>query len=217
MRYDSVIFDFDGTVADTGEGVFHAIRYAIEKQGLPQPPDSEMRRFIGPPLKESFGEFFPWIDAECIDRLIELYREDYSAGGIYRFKLYDGMEKLLTDLKNAGIKTAIASSKPDFFIKQILDKCGLDKYFDVPVGAANEDVHADKAEIVAEAKKRLAALGCENPLMVGDRKFDINGAKAENVPVAAVLFGYGSREEFEQYNADYIVASCEELWQIVKG
>ena len=215
--FDSVIFDFDGTVADTGVGVFQSIRYAIDKEGLPQPPDSEMRKFVGPPFKSSFPEFFPWIDDACVDRLIAWYRETYSVDGIYKFTLYDGMEELLQFLKDNGIKTGIASSKPEHFINQILDKCGLRKYFDVPVGAASENVHPDKAEIVNAAKTRLAELGCTKPLMVGDRKFDIAGAKSENVPCAAVLFGYGSREEFEEYGADYIVADCEELRKIIVG
>ena len=215
--FDSVIFDFDGTVADTGVGVFESIRYAIDKEGLPQPPDSEMRKFVGPPFKQSFPEIFPWIDEACVDRLIEWYREVYSVDGIYKFTLYDGMEELLRFLKENGIKTGIASSKPEIFINQILDKCDLRKYFDVPVGASGENVHPDKAEIVNAAKVRLAEMGCTKPLMVGDRKFDIAGAKAENVPCAAVLYGYGSREEFEKYGADYIVADCDELKQIIMG
>lgn len=213
--YDSVIFDFDGTVADTGEGVFECIRYAIEKEGLPQPPDSYMNKFVGPPFKMSFPECFPGIDDECVDRLIAWYRELYSVSGIYKFRLYDGMEELLIALKENGIRTGIASSKPEMFINQILDKCDLRKYFDVPIGAKSENAHPDKAEIVAEAKERLARLGCSRPLMVGDRKFDIAGAKAEGVPCAAVLFGYGSREELEEYQADYIAANCEELKKII--
>ena len=215
--FDSVIFDFDGTVADTCEGVFECIRYAIDKEGLPQPPDSYMRKFVGPPFKMSFPECFPGIDDACVDRLIAFYREKYAVSGIYKFRLYDGMEELLGFLKENGIKAGIASSKPEIFINQLLDKCGLRKYFDVPVGAKSEDAHPDKAEIVAEAKERLAKLGCTKPLMVGDRKFDILGAKAENVPCAAVLFGYGSREEFEEFGADYIVADCEELKKIIIG
>lgn len=215
--FDSVIFDFDGTVADTGEGVFESIRYAIDKEGLPQPPDGEMRRFVGPPFKQSFPECFPWIDEACVDRLIAYYREVYSVKGIYKFTLYDGMEELLQFLKNKGIKTGIASSKPEMFINQILDKCGLRKYFDVPVGAKSENVHPNKAEIVNAAKVRLAELGCTKPLMVGDRMFDIEGAKAENVPCAAVLFGYGSLEEFEEHGADYIVKDCDELKKIITG
>lgn len=217
MAFDSVIFDFDGTVADTGVGVFESIRYAIDKEGLPQPPDSYMNKFVGPPFKASFPECFPYIDDACVDRLIAYYRETYSVSGIYKFTLYDGMEELLQYLKDKGIKTGIASSKPEIFINQIMDKCGLRKYFDVPVGAQTEDAHAGKAELVRAAVNRLNELGCTKPLMVGDRKFDIEGAKAENVPCAAVLFGYGSREEFEEYGADYIVADCEELKHIITG
>lgn len=216
-NFDCVIFDFDGTVADTGVGVFESIRYAIDKEGLPQPPDSEMHRFVGPPFKSSFPEFFPWVDEACVDRLIAWYREVYSVDGIYKFTLYDGMEELLAKLKKEGIGTAIASSKPEFFIKQILDKCALAKYFDVPVGADSEDVDPTKADIVGKARDRLAALNCTRPLMVGDRKFDILGAKAQKVPCAAVLFGYGSLEEFEEYGADYIVKDCAELDKLIFG
>lgn len=213
--YDSVIFDFDGTVADTGAGVFSSVRYAIDKEGLPQPSDSVIRTFAGPPLFDSFHDTFPEIDDNCADRLIDYFRENYSAKGVYQFELYDGMENLLKELKESGIKTAIASSKPTHFIKQIIAYCGLDKYFDIPIGAQSDKVDPNKTDIVRAAKERLSELGCSKPLMVGDRKFDILGAHSQNIPIAAVLFGFGSREEFEEYKAEYIVADCDELRKII--
>ena len=214
-KFDSVIFDFDGTVADTGKGVFGSVRYAINKEGLPMPSESDIKSFAGPPLFDSFMRVFDGISEELGDKLVADYRENYSAGGIYEFDLYDGMEALLKKLRRAGVKTAIASSKPIVFIQQILDNCGLAKYFDIPVGATLDKTDPSKSDIVGSAKEQLAALGCTKPLMVGDRMFDIVGAKSQNVPVAAVLFGYGSREEFEEYGADYIVKDCDELAEII--
>ena len=214
-KFDSVIFDFDGTVADTGKGVFGSVRYAINKEGLPMPSESDIKSFAGPPLFDSFMRVFDGISEELGDKLVADYRENYSAGGIYEFDLYDGMEDLLADLKEKGIRTAIASSKPIVFIKQIIDNCGLAKYFDIPVGATFDKTDPSKSDIIGSAKEQLAALGCTKPLMVGDRMFDIVGAKSQNVPVAAVLFGYGNLEEFEEYGADYIVKDCTELAELI--
>lgn len=217
MNFDSVIFDFDGTVADTGEGVFESVRYAIRMEGLPQPSDKEIRSFIGPPLSESFHSFFPEIDDDRVTQLIIHYRAKYSVDGIYKFKLYDGMESLLERLRSAGVKIAIGSSKPEVFINHILETCGLKKYFDAAVGAQTDSVGNDKADVVAEAIKRLSKLGASKPLMVGDRKYDIIGAHKCGLPCAGVTFGYGGVGEFEEYGADYIVNVCEEIDKIVIG
>lgn len=213
-NFDSVVFDFDGTVADTGEGVFEGIRYAIRMEGLEQPDDIEIRKFIGPPLIDSFQKLYPGIDDDCVTRLLIHYRAKYSVEGIYKFRLYDGMENLLQALKDNGVKTGIASSKPEIFISHILKTCDLEKYFDVAVGANNnESVNSTKEALVRDARHRLG--DDEKVLMIGDRKFDILGAHGAGIPCAAVLFGYGNKAEFEEFHADYIVENCEELKKII--
>lgn len=212
-NFDTVIFDFDGTVADTGEGIFECIRYAIRMEGLEQPNDTEMRRFIGPPLTYSFHKQFPEIDDDCVTRLLIHYRAKYSVDGIYKFKLYDGMEELLRSLRSAGVKTAVGSSKPEVFIEHIVKNSMLSDCFDATVGTSSDTENSGKKAIITDAINRLG--GSNKALMVGDRKFDIDGAHEAGIPCAAVLFGYGSREEFEEHNAEYIVDSCKQLEEII--
>jgi phosphoglycolate phosphatase len=217
VNFDSVIFDFDGTVADTGEGVFDSVRYAIRMEGLAQPSDEDIRKFIGPPLFESFHSEFPEIDDDRVQKLIIHFRAKYSVDGIYKFKVYDGMETLLDNLHRAGVKTAIASSKADTFINFILKNCGLAQYFDEAVGANMKYTASDKSGLVGEALERMKVTDRNRVLMVGDRKYDIEGAHKQNVACAAVLFGYGNLEEFKEYKAEYIVKDCAELEKIIVG
>lgn len=214
-NFDSVIFDFDGTIADTGEGVFEGIRYAIRMEGLEQPDDIQIRKFIGPPLIDSFQKLYPGIEDDCVTRLLIHYRAKYSVDGIYKFSLYDGMAELLQTLKDNSVKTGIASSKPEMFISHILKTCDLEKYFDAAAGTSNDESINTKEAIVRDARHRLG--DDEKVLMVGDRKFDIIGAHDAGVPCAAVLFGYGNREEFEEYKADYIAKDCNDLKKIILG
>lgn len=216
-NFDCVLLDFDGTVADTSEGIFEGIRYAIRMEGLPQPSPEEMSSFIGPPLNVGFGSHFPGISQEQIDMLIIHYRARYSVDGYYKFKLYDGMEELLLSLREAGIKTAIASSKPQVFIDHILKTCDLERFFDAAIGADADVLHSGKKEIVEKAFNALRAYGCEKPVMVGDTKFDIIGAKDAGVPSIAVTFGFGSVDEMIVNGANYVAKSCDEIKKIVFG
>ncbi|MBQ8574480.1 MAG: HAD-IA family hydrolase [Clostridia bacterium] len=214
-NFDCVLLDFDGTVADTSEGIFEGIRYGIRMEGLMQPSPEEMRTFIGPPLNVGFRNHFPEISDEQVDRLIIHYRAKYSVDGYYKFKLYDGMEDLLLTLKENGIKTGIATSKPQVFIDHIVKTCDLKKYFDVVVGAEADVLNGGKKGIIEKAFNLLKPYGCEKPLMVGDTKFDIIGAKDAGVPSVAVTFGFGSVDEMIVNGANYVAKNCEEIKDIV--
>lgn len=214
-QFDAVLFDFDGTVADTGEGVFFSVRYSIDKFALKQPSDEEIRSFIGPPLVTSYSHFYPELSAEKIDALIAAFREKYSEVGRFKFRIYDGITELLKYLSENGIKTAVASSKPQDFLEQIIQTAKIDKYFDCIIGASKSYASADKEDIINEAIEKLGIPDRSRILMVGDRKFDIIGAKKAKIPCAAVLFGYGNRKEFEENQAEYIVESCDEIKKII--
>jgi len=214
-NFDAVLFDFDGTVADTGEGVFLCVRHAIEVHGLKQPSDSEIRRFIGPPMIVSYRTLYPQLCDDEIQSLMQSYREKYAEVGLYKYKLYDGITELLRKLNEAGIKTAVASSKPQEALTNIIKVSGIDKYFDCIVGADKNYTDSDKATIIEEAIRRTEVTDRSRVLMVGDRKYDIVGAHKAGVACAAVLFGYGSREEFDEYKADYIVESFKEVENLV--
>ena len=216
-QFHTVIFDFDGTVADTGEGIFECIRYAVRMEGLPQPSEEELRKFIGPPLLDSFVRAYPDISLEQATQLVIHYRAKYSVDGIYKFRLYDGMLDLLEKLKKAGIRTAIGSSKPETFIKSILDSADLGQYFDVAAGSTPGVKECTKFMIISDALSRLGVSDLDGVLMIGDRKYDIDGAHEVGIPCAAVLFGYGSQAEFEEHQADYIVKDCKQLEEIILG
>lgn len=214
-KFDAVLFDFDGTVADTGEGVFFCIRKAIERFGLRQPTEAEIRKFIGPPMVVSYKTLYPQLSDDEVQKLLVSFREDYVKTGLYKFRLYDGITELLKKLSESGIKTAVASSKPQKELERIITYSGIDRYIGAIVGADINYKDSDKATIVEDAMKKLGVEDKSRVLMVGDRKYDIVGAHKVGIACAAVLFGYGSREEFEEYKAEYIVESFEEVEKLV--
>ncbi len=216
-KFDCVLLDFDGTVADTSEGIFEGIRYGIRMEGFPQPSPDEMDSFIGPPISEGFRNHFPEATDEQIEMMIIHYRAKYSVSGYYKFRLYDGMEDLLLSLREAGIRTGVATSKPQVFMDHIAKTCDLEKYFDVIVGAESDKLDAGKKDIIEKAFHALKVHGCEKPVMVGDTKFDIIGAREAGVPSIAVTFGFGNVDEMIVNGANYVAKNCEEIKNIVFG
>ena len=215
-KYDAVLFDFDGTVADTGKGIFNGVYHVLDSMGIDPPEPEKLRYFIGPPLHESFRIVFGFNEEEC-KAAVATYREYYSAKGIFELTMYDGMEELFRKLKARGIKLGISSSKPEIFLLRIVDKFGLSELFDTVKGSDIDYIHSDKSLIIRRATEAMNLPGSAKVLMVGDRCFDINGAKKAGVDSAGVLFGYGSREEFEEAGADYIVVKADELFGIITG
>ena len=215
-KYDAVLFDFDGTVADTGKGIFNGVYHVLDSMGIDPPEPEKLRYFIGPPLHESFRIVFGFNEEEC-KAAVATYREYYSAKGIFELTMYDGMEELFRKLKVRNIKIGIASSKPELFLLRIAEALGLSELFDTVKGSDIDYIHSDKSLIIQRATEAMNLPGSAKVLMVGDRCFDINGAKKAGVDSAGVLFGYGSREEFEEAGADYIVVKADELFGIITG
>lgn len=216
QNYDAVIFDFDGTVADTGKGIFGSIKYALNACSLPQLNDKSLRTFIGPPLHDSFKRECGVDDKTCV-KLVAKYRENYAVKGIFEFELYPGMENLLKELKANRVITGIASSKPEDFINIILENTHLDQYFNYTSGSDPRYVESDKTSIVKNCIKKMDLPQSAKILMVGDRFYDIVGAHNSGIECAAVLFGYGSREEFKEYGAEYVAKDVNELKKIIFG
>ncbi|MBQ6558113.1 MAG: HAD hydrolase-like protein, partial [Clostridia bacterium] len=207
------IFDFDGTLAETGDGVITSARYALNALGKPLPGDDEMRLFLGPPLDYSYREICH-LDEDDIPKAIKLYREFYSEKGLYMLRLYDGITELLTELSNAGVVLATASSKPEVYLKEAVKTVGIDKYLSFICGKALDDTDASKEKVILKA---LTALGADKQttLMVGDRCFDIESAKRVGIKSAGVLFGYGTKEELLSCGADYIAETARDIFRIV--
>ena len=210
MRFKYILLDLDGTVTDSAEGVINSVTYALRKLDYPVEQLGSMMKFIGPPLKQSFKEFCCF-DEDTIQKGVEYYREYYSVTGITQLRLYGGIEHLLQTLKSHGKKVVLATSKPEIYAKRILENCGITEYFDLIAGSTLDASRNTKAEVLTYILDTIKLCSLDDCLMVGDRKHDIIGAHSLGLKCAAVLYGYGNRAEFEQYGADYIVDSVEEL------
>lgn len=216
MKYQVVLFDLDGTVTDSGPGIMNSVQYALGRFGITNPDKAVLRRFVGPPLDDSFKRFFGFSPEEAA-KAVQYYREYYSAGGIFENAVYDGMEDTLRQLKAAGCRIYLATSKPQVFSEQILEHFGLTSCFDGIVGSFLDGTRVNKAEVVAEAL-RQAGITSENrslAVMVGDREYDIIGAHSHGIDAVGVLFGYGSREELEKAGADGIAETPQDILRIL--
>lgn len=218
---DYILFDLDGTLTDPKEGITTCVQYALSAFGIEEPDADKLTPFIGPPLKESFMEFYEF-DEEKAEAAVEKYRERFQDKGIFENRIYDGVPEMIRKLKGNHKKLAVASSKPTVFVKQILEHFEIGKYFDVIVGSELDGTRTDKAEVVAEALRRLydghdgdIEEKKRNTVMVGDRKFDVAGAKAEGLVSVAVSYGYGPLDELKIAKPDYIVRSVEELEKLL--
>ncbi len=214
-EFDYVIFDFDGTVADTGEGIIKSLQYSFEQMGREVPDMSDLKRFIGPPVYYSYTHFYG-VSEDEVETYIKKYRERYKEKGIYECRVYDGMKELLCELKSRGVKTGIASSKPEHLIYSVADYLGVTDMFDAIVGVKSDNSrHSTKKDIILEAAEKLGATVKEKVLMVGDRCFDIDGAAGAGVKSCGALWGYGDKEEFLAHNADFIVEKPFEVLKLV--
>ena len=211
-NYSAVIFDNDGTILDSAPGILKSANTAFEALGYPVLTMEEFGFFLGPPLQNSFTEYLG-MSLEQAEQAIAIYRKAYTGGNCFVLDIYPGMEQLLKKLRAAGVKTAVASSKPTVYLEKVLSGIGLRPLFDAVCGVELNRLHDGKADIIAEAA-RQCGVPAEECLMVGDRRFDAEGARALGIPCAGALYGYGSREELEQAGADFLVENCADLERI---
>ena len=215
MRFPqkNVIFDFDGTLFDTSPGILHGIRYSLEKTGHPVGEDRELYKFIGPPLlSRAFMDFYG-MSAEEAEETKEIYRAYYREKGVFECAPYPGAEECLRALQSAGRRLAVATSKPIYFARQILERFGFAQYF-TSVCGAESDAHAGKAEIVGRAMKELNATAADS-VMVGDRKYDIWGARENGVPCIALDSGFADAGEYAEAGAAAVVKNYPELIRLL--
>lgn len=212
--YDTILFDLDGTLTDPGTGITNSVAYALKKYGIEVSARTELYKFIGPPLQDSFMDFYGFTEADAM-AAVAYYREYYREKGIYENRLYDGMADLLESLCNAGRKLLVATSKPEEFSVQILEYFDIQKYFTYIAGSNMDGTRSKKEEVIAYALEAGKVSDKSAALMVGDRKFDILGAKKNGLDSAGVLFGYGSREELEAAGADYIAEQPADIYAVI--
>ena len=216
-----ILFDLDGTITDSSEGITKSVQHALKKLGIEENDQAMLRRFIGPPLDESFEKFYGF-DKEKALKAVDYYRERYSDKGIYENVLFDGIADMLEGLKSDGYIVALATCKPEINVPRILEYFNVDKYFDVAVGSELEGGERRlKNQVIDEVFVRLAAAGLADTgnlsetksqsIMIGDRKDDILGAKASGIDSIGVRYGFAEEQELEIAGADYIVETVEDI------
>ena len=211
--FDDILLDLDGTVSDPMVGICTSVQYGLKKMGIDVPDIKVLIPFIGPPLRDSFRNYYH-IPEEDIEKVVAFYRERFSTVGLFENELYPGMEEMLKSLKAAGKHLALASSKPRVFVEKILDYFHISDYFDVIMGSELDGTRENKIEIIEECLRLLfkgETVEKERCVMVGDRKFDVEAARKVGLKSIGVTYGYGSREELSEAGADVIVDSVEEL------
>lgn len=214
MAYKYVLFDLDGTLTDPYEGISKSVQYSLESFGIEEKDEEILKKFIGPPLKESFMKFYGF-DEEKALKAVEKYRERYITTGVYENALIDGVKDTLAILKEKGIRIFLATSKPQPLAEVILKHFGITEYFDF-IGGADFNYNRDeKWQVIEYVFENSGIQDRENALMIGDRMHDIIGAKKTGLKCLCVLCGYGSREEFTEYGADYIVETIPDILNIV--
>ncbi len=212
--YSHLLFDLDGTLTDPGEGITNSVAYALKKRGIEVADHRELNCFIGPPLAQSFMKYYG-LSEEDATRAVADYREYFVPHGMFENEVYDGIPEILADLKASGRRLIVATSKPEKFAIQILEHFGLLSYFDRVYGATMDLSRSKKGDIIAYALAEQH-LSSDNALMIGDRHHDIDGAHENGLAAVGVLYGYGDRKEHEQAGAEFVVATVQELKELLE-
>ena len=206
--YNNAIFDVDGTIIDSSEGVFGTLRLAVEKMGKPPISEDKIKLFMGPSLFDGFTRIAGYTEQEAW-RGIEIYRECYASGGLYKCKMFDGYPELFEKLTKKGVKLCAASTKPQVFLTPLFEHLGIAKYFEKVLGPIKEATGSSKKDLI------LAAKLSENAVMIGDRKYDIISAREAGVDVIGVTYGFADAGEFDEYKPDYTAKNTEEIYKII--
>ncbi len=212
MRFNTILFDLDGTLTDPSLGITNSIMHALSKRGITVTDRSDLYRFIGPPLLESF-ERFCGFSADESKVALEDYREYFSTRGLYENTLLDGCEDTIRTLKEAGCRIVLCTSKPEPYARRIIEHFGLLQFFDGIFGASMDEKLSRKDEIMAIALNSLPEGSV--PVMVGDRHHDIEGAKTNGIHSIGVLCGFGSEEELREAGATCIVRTLPDIVPII--
>ena len=208
--YSCILFDLDGTIVDSAPGITATLAYTFETLGLPIPTPSELMKYVGPPLLDSFRDYAHFTPEQSAEALV-IYREKYLNVGAYDATQFPGVGLVLKAIHESALPMSLATSKPELPATLILEHFNLANYFDIITGASEDEVRSAKSDVVAEALLRLKAMGADvsRPVLVGDREHDVLGAAANDVPTIFVEWGYGSVAE--QAGAVAVVSTPEEL------
>ena len=212
--YDTILFDLDGTLTDPGEGITNSVAYALRKYNIEVTNRSELYKFIGPPLKDSFMKYYGFDEVKA-EEAIAFYREYFRDTGIFENRVYEGVENMLRTLHADGKRLVLATSKPEEFAIRILEHFSLKKYFAVTAGASMDSSRSKKGDVIGYAISLCEGFCKDTAVMVGDREHDIIGAKENGLKSIGVLYGYGDEEELKTAGADYIVSTPEDILNLI--
>lgn len=213
--FTTLIFDLDGTLTDSGEGIMRCAQYALEKIGIHVDDYTKLRPFVGPPLEDSFKNLFNFSD-ETASQAVSFYRERYFTQGVFEQKLYPGAEDALKHLKSNGYRLAIGTSKSIRQTHYVLDYLGISKYFDFVAARDEEGVLHTKADVLNSLLSAMnMQYGKSDCVMIGDRCYDIEGASQVGIQSIGVLWGYGNEEELQKAKANHIVEDFKRLCSIL--
>lgn len=215
MRYNVLLWDLDGTLTDPKEGITLSVQYALKRLDYPLPVADDLDWIIGPPLKESFKTLLQTTDDALLNRAISIYRERYQEVGLYENIVYPGIPELLAQLKDKGCKHLLATSKPRVFAEKILQYFLMDSYFSVIMGSELNGQFVEKDCLIAEVLKTMPVDSRAKTVMIGDRRYDVHGARANHIDVISVGYGYGTREELCDASPNYIVQSVADLGELL--
>jgi phosphoglycolate phosphatase len=214
MRFENVFFDLDGTLTDPREGIVNCLQYAMQGLGLAAATESDLVRFIGPPLQDIFADLVGPGDTEMIEKGVTLYRERFSTRGLFENRVYGGIESLLKTLVAGGRSMYVVTSKPHIDARRIVRHFGLDSYFQGVYGPELDGTRKDKADLIAHLF-RQESLSVDGTVMVGDRCYDVAGATANRLPTVGVLWGYGSQAELTRAGAWKVCRTPHDLLDVL--
>ncbi len=211
-----ILFDLDGTIVDSAPGITASLAWTYERLGRPIPTPVELLGYVGPPILDSFRDRGGMTEQQA-EHALEVYRPHYLETGIFNSRVYPGVGALVKKIGKSPIPLSLATSKPESLATVTLDFYGLAASFDFLTGASEDEVRSSKADVVAEALKRLAASGADisHPVLVGDRGYDVEGAAANDVPTIFVRWGYGSLAE--EVGTIAAVENTAELQKLLLG
>lgn len=212
MSQKAILFDLDGTLTDSGEGIMKSAVYALSHYGIPEPPIEVLRTIVGPPLDQSFIRL--GVPKDKAAEAIKIYRSRYIPIGRFENHPYDGIRQMLEKLLEDGHKLYVATSKPEWLAKEVLEHFDLAKYFTMICGASTDFSRNSKEAVIAHLLEECGTQ--EHAVMVGDTAYDVIGSKAHGIPCIGVSWGYGLLEDMEKAGALAIAHSVEQLYDLLK-
>lgn len=214
QTYEICFFDLDGTIIDSAPGITNSVMYALKKFGIDETDREKLYRFIGPPLTDSFAGLYGF-DEEKSWKGVEYFREYYQEKGIFECQVYEGLEETLSQLKSAGKRLFVATSKPEVYARRIIGHFGLEEYFEYVAGMELDGGRGSKAEVIEYLIDTCHVEDKHKILMIGDRKHDVLGAKKEGLDCMGVLYGFGDRKELEEAGAVCIADTPQDIAKII--